>query len=324
MIKADLVVTGCKTDWLRELLKDLLSESNTFVEFLSKIEETFPVLETDMHFHQQLLDLSKFKEFPKLDEINQMEARIRNLVARLTCGYSEYNKKILLRSKIPAKTWSECKDTPARKALTHSYCDLLRLLKALSMERKSDEAADRHTHLNYAQYNAEAELFTGEGKGESKGGGKGKGKGRRRGGGKGKGGRGWQWTQEHPPPAIKVTIYCEYCGKRNHTVSNCWKKQKDDKKGQEDCNAQQQAPQQDRPVNPKPGAQPFPKPAPKPAPSLKPAFVPKPAPNPAPVAAPEEEGSNKKKRKLLSMEKYLLKQCEKHGIALKTLQAAQK
>ena len=41
MIKADLVVTGCKTDWLRELLEDLLSESNTFVEFLSKIEETF-------------------------------------------------------------------------------------------------------------------------------------------------------------------------------------------------------------------------------------------------------------------------------------------
>ena len=177
MIKADLVVTGCKADWLRQLLEDLLSESNTFVEFLSKIEETFPVFETDMHIRQQLLDLSKFKEFPKLDEINQMEARIRKLVARLTCGYFEYDKLILLRSKIPAKTWSECKDTPARKALTHSYSDLLRLLKALSMERESDQAADRHAHLNYAQYNAEAELFTGEGKGEGKGGGKGKGKG---------------------------------------------------------------------------------------------------------------------------------------------------
>ena len=324
MIKANLVVTGCETNWLRELLEDLLSESNTFVEFLSKIEETFPVFETDMHIRQQLLDLSKFKEFPKLDEINQMEARIRKLVARLTCGYSEYDKLILLRSKIPAKTWSECKDTPARKALTHSYSDLLRLLKALSMERESDQAADRHAHLNYAQYNAEADLFTGEGKGEGKGGGKGKGKGRGRGGGKGKGGRGSQWTQEHPPPAFKVTIYCEYCGKRNHAASNCWKKQKDDKKQQEDWNAKQQAPQQGQPVNPKPGAQPFPKPAPKPAPSPKPTFVHRPAPNPAPVAAPEEEGSNEKKRKLLSMEKYLLKQCKKHGIPLKTLQVAEK
>ena len=191
MIKADLVVTGCKTDWLRELPEDLLSESITFVEFLSKIEETFPVFETDMHIRQQLLYPSKFKEFPKLDQINQMEARIRKLVARLTCGYSEYDKLILLRSKILAKTWSECKDTPARKALTHRYSDLLRLLKALSMERESDQAADRQAHLNYAQYNAEAELFTGEGKGEGKGGGKGKGKGRGRGGGKGKGGRGW-------------------------------------------------------------------------------------------------------------------------------------
>ena len=233
MIKADLVVTWCKTDWLRELLEDLLSESNTFLEFLSKIEETFPVFETDMHIRQQLLDLSTFKEFPTLDEINQMEARIRKLVARLTCGYSEYDKLILLRSKIPAKTWSECKDTPARKALTHSYSDLLRLLKALSMEREPDPAADRHAHLNYAQYNAEAELFTGKGKGEGKGGGKEKGKGRGRGGRKGKGGRGWQWTQEHPPPALKITIYCEDCGKRNHAASNCWKKQKDDKKQQD-------------------------------------------------------------------------------------------
>ena len=135
MIKSDLVVTGCKTDWLRELLEDLLSESNTFVEILAKIAETFPVFETDMHIRQQLLDLSKFKEFPKVDEINQMEARIRRLVAKLTCGYSEHDKLILLRSKIPAKTWSECKDTPARKGLTHSYFDLLRLLKALTQLR---------------------------------------------------------------------------------------------------------------------------------------------------------------------------------------------
>ena len=79
MIKTDLVVTGCKTDWLRELLEDLLSKSNTFVKFLAKIEETFPVFETDMHIRQQLLDLSKCKEFPKLGEISQMEARIRKL-----------------------------------------------------------------------------------------------------------------------------------------------------------------------------------------------------------------------------------------------------
>ena len=150
MIKADLVVTGCKTDWLRELLEDLLSESNTFVEFLSRIEQTFPVLETDMHIRQQLLDLSKFKEVLKLDEINQMEAMIRKLVARLTCGYSEYDKLILLRSQIPAKTWSECKDTQTRKALNHSYSDLLRLLEALSMERDSVQAANRHANLNYA------------------------------------------------------------------------------------------------------------------------------------------------------------------------------
>ena len=207
MIKADLVVTGCKTHWLRELLEDLSAQTNTFVEFLAKIEETFPVFETDMYICQQLLDLSKFKEFPKLDRINQMEARIRKLVARLTCGYSEYDKLILLRSKFQAKTWSECKVTPARKALTHSYSDLLRLLKALSMERESDQAADRHAYLNYAQYKAEAKLYTGEGKGEGKGGGKGKGKGRGRGGGKGKGGRGWQWTQEYPAPAFKVTIH---------------------------------------------------------------------------------------------------------------------
>ena len=39
-----------------------------------------------MHIRQQLLDLSKFTEFPKLDEITQRQARIRKLAARLTCG----------------------------------------------------------------------------------------------------------------------------------------------------------------------------------------------------------------------------------------------
>ena len=73
MIKADLVVTGCKKDWLRELLEDLLSECNTFVLFLAKIEQTFPVFDTDMQIWKQLLDLSKFKGFPELDEINQNE-----------------------------------------------------------------------------------------------------------------------------------------------------------------------------------------------------------------------------------------------------------
>ena len=54
-----------------------------------------------------------------------MEARIRKLVARLTCGYSKYDKLILLRSKIPAKISSECKDTPAHKALPHSYTEII-------------------------------------------------------------------------------------------------------------------------------------------------------------------------------------------------------
>ena len=49
MNKAELGVTGCMTDWLRELLEDLISETNTFMEFLAKIKETFPVFETDMH-----------------------------------------------------------------------------------------------------------------------------------------------------------------------------------------------------------------------------------------------------------------------------------
>ena len=110
-----------------------------------------------------------------------MEGRIRNLVARVTCGYSGYDKEILLRSKIRVKAWSECKDTLARKRLTPSYSDLFRLVKAQSMERWSHQAANSHAHPNCAHYNAEVELFEakgkGEGKGEGKAGGKGKGSG---------------------------------------------------------------------------------------------------------------------------------------------------
>ena len=52
MINADLVATRCKTDWSRELLEYPLCESNNFVEFLAKIEETFPVFQIDMHVRQ--------------------------------------------------------------------------------------------------------------------------------------------------------------------------------------------------------------------------------------------------------------------------------
>ena len=61
-----------KTDRLRLLLEYLSTESSTIVEFLAKIAEKFPVVETDMQIWYQLLDVSTFKEFPKLEEMNEM------------------------------------------------------------------------------------------------------------------------------------------------------------------------------------------------------------------------------------------------------------
>ena len=53
------------------------TDSPNLLEFLAQIEETFTVFETDMHIGPQLLDVSKLNRFLKLDQIKQMEARIR-------------------------------------------------------------------------------------------------------------------------------------------------------------------------------------------------------------------------------------------------------
>ena len=62
-----------------------------------------------------------------MDEISELEARIRNLVARRTSGYSKYAKLILLllHSKIPIKMWSDCKSTPQHKAPMLNYANIL-------------------------------------------------------------------------------------------------------------------------------------------------------------------------------------------------------
>ena len=86
MMKVDLLMAGGKTDWLRELLENLLTESNTFFKLFTNIQETFLVFEADMHIRQQLCSLPDVQELPELEKINEIEARIRKLVARLRCG----------------------------------------------------------------------------------------------------------------------------------------------------------------------------------------------------------------------------------------------
>ena len=47
MTCADLIVTGCKNEWLRGVVDDMLTTSESWVHFLKQLESAFPHFETD-------------------------------------------------------------------------------------------------------------------------------------------------------------------------------------------------------------------------------------------------------------------------------------
>ena len=64
MTRADLIVTGCKNEWLRGVVDDILTTSESWVHFLKQVESAFPHFETDESIRGALEKVQKLKELP--------------------------------------------------------------------------------------------------------------------------------------------------------------------------------------------------------------------------------------------------------------------
>ena len=247
MTRADLIVTGCKNEWLRGVVDDILTTSESWVHFLKQVESAFPHFETDASIRGALEKVQKLKEIPTPADVRQLLQKLKSLMTQLKIPMSETEKLLLLTRKIQKKTWTECRSTVERKAKTHTYQDLADLLEELALERISDQhvEGEREAQLNFLKggkknknQNQEPPPEAGQdeeiqdlywSEGQKGNGGKGKGKGRGKGSGRG-GGRGQQGKWVWQPPQFHSIVWCKYCGKKNHARDQCWTKEADERK----------------------------------------------------------------------------------------------
>ena len=66
------------------------------------------------------------------------------LLSRMNVGsYGATEPHLWLMSKIPQRTWDDCRATSERKSRTHSYDELVDLLIELALERENDSHMEK-------------------------------------------------------------------------------------------------------------------------------------------------------------------------------------
>ena len=141
---------SCKKKFLQRQVKTAIRKSSNLADFLKRIEQMYPVDETDTSVPTEIEELRPLPEFPTAASISEFVAQLEELMGRMNpSSYGPTEPHLLLVGKIPTKTWDNCREMSERKALQHSYDDLVDLLMKLAMERKNDSHMDRYlrTHL---------------------------------------------------------------------------------------------------------------------------------------------------------------------------------
>ena len=130
---------SCKKKILQKQVKQIVKTCSTWAEVLQRLENTFPVYETDLSVRTQIDELPMLPEFPSAARVSEYVCDLEYLFSRMNVGsYGATEPHLWLMSKIPTPTWDDCRATSERKSRTHSYDDLVDLLIELALEREND------------------------------------------------------------------------------------------------------------------------------------------------------------------------------------------
>ena len=78
-------------------------------------------------------------ELPSASRVSEYVGDLEYLFSRMNVGsYGATEPDLWLMSKIPSRTWSDCRTTSERKRRIHTYDDLVDLLIELALEREND------------------------------------------------------------------------------------------------------------------------------------------------------------------------------------------
>ena len=142
--KCSLLKRSCRKKFLQKQVKQIVKTCSTWAEVLQRLGKTFLVYETDLSVRTQIEKLPMLPEFPSAARVSEYVCDLEYLFSRMnlgSCGATEPH--LWLMSKIPTRTWDDCRATSGRKSRTHSYDDLVDLLIELALERGNDSHIEK-------------------------------------------------------------------------------------------------------------------------------------------------------------------------------------
>ena len=78
-------------------------------------------------------------EFPSAARVSEYVCNVEYLFSRMNSGsYGATEPHQWLMSKIPSRTWDDCRTTSERKSQNHTYEDLVDLLIELALDRENE------------------------------------------------------------------------------------------------------------------------------------------------------------------------------------------
>ena len=139
-----LLKHSCKKKFLEKRVKQIVKTCSTWVEVLQRLEKTFPVYETDLSVRTQIEQLPMLSEFPSAARVSEYVCDLGYMFSRMNVGsYGATEPHQWLMSKIPQRTWDDCRATSERKSRTHSYDELVDLLIELALEKENDSHMEK-------------------------------------------------------------------------------------------------------------------------------------------------------------------------------------
>ena len=143
--KCTLIKKSCKKKFLQRQLKTAIRKSSSWGDFLKRLEQMYPVYETDLSVRTEIEELPPLPEFPTAARISGSVAQLEELMGRMNpSSYGPTEPHLWLVGRIPPRTWENCRETSERKSRTHSYDELVDLLIELAMERENDSHMDKY------------------------------------------------------------------------------------------------------------------------------------------------------------------------------------
>ena len=143
--KCTLIKKWCKKKYLQRQVKTAIRKSSKWGYFLKRLEQMYPVYETDLSVRTEIEELPPLPEFSAAARICEFVAQLEELMGRMSpSSYWPTVPHLWLVGKIPTRTWENCREMSERKSPTHSYDDPVGLLMELAMERENDPHMDTY------------------------------------------------------------------------------------------------------------------------------------------------------------------------------------